>query len=186
MQVRIKVGAVVGQDMKYAIWPEEVQRELERDANPLMIFEAVKVNGAHSSDDRYICRADGFGIHPPIGRCGNGALWVYAKDLIPLSEKDKAQMLKDKVVISKEEAVKLILSELERAEAQHSKWPTDPIHRAAILAEEAGEAVQASIDLTYCNGSIEDFKKELIQTGAMAIRNLINMHSHKINTDQDQ
>jgi len=73
------------------------------------------------------------------------------------------------------EAWDLIILELERAEIKHPVWPYDIVHGAAILAEEAGEVVKAALDVHYANGSIEALKLELAHTGAMAIRNLINL-----------
>lgn len=68
------------------------------------------------------------------------------------------------------------LQELERAEAKHPAYPPDPIHAAAILAEEAGEVVKAALQFTYEGGTLVDMEKEAIQTGAMAIRFLKNLH----------
>lgn len=69
----------------------------------------------------------------------------------------------------------LIAEEVARAEAKHPTWPTDPIHGVAVLAEEAGEAVKAALQLKYEGGSLEDLVKELVQTGAMAVRFLENL-----------
>lgn len=60
-------------------------------------------------------------------------------------------------------------------EKKHPGWPEDVIHQAAILGEEAGEILKAAIDVHYNNGSIDDLRKEIAQTGAMAIRMLINL-----------
>jgi len=69
---------------------------------------------------------------------------------------------------------KLILEELWRAK---QKWPgyKDVIHATALVNEEAGEAIQAALDLTYDDGSIEKVKIELIQTAAMCFRALENI-----------
>lgn len=74
-----------------------------------------------------------------------------------------------------EDAIKLILNELELAIQKFPEWPEDKIHGAAILAEETGESVQAALNFVYLNGSLDDLKKELAQAGAMAIRNLIHL-----------
>jgi NTP pyrophosphatase (non-canonical NTP hydrolase) len=74
-----------------------------------------------------------------------------------------------------QKALDLILSELDKARAKHPGWPVDVLHAAAILAEEAGEVVKASIDMTYAGGSIESVRKELAQTGAMCLRMLVNL-----------
>lgn len=69
----------------------------------------------------------------------------------------------------------MIFIELRRAEEKHPGWPDDPIHAVAIMVEEAGEAIQAAIDVYYNNRRSDDLKKELAQTGAMAIRALLHM-----------
>ena len=78
---------------------------------------------------------------------------------------------------SNEAIIASILAELERAEAKFPKWPTDWIHAAAIVAEEAGELTRASLKLTYEDRtlSFHDLETEAIQTAAMAIRFLKNV-----------
>ena len=73
------------------------------------------------------------------------------------------------------EAMVAIVKELQRATDKHHHWPDDKIHAVAIMAEEPGEAVRAVLDHGYAGKSIEEVKKELIHTGAMAIRCLLNM-----------
>ncbi len=72
------------------------------------------------------------------------------------------------------EAIELVYRELERAREKFPHWPTDPIHAAAIVAEEAGELVKAALDYTYLEGTHEDMDKEAAQTAAMGIRFLMN------------
>jgi len=64
-----------------------------------------------------------------------------------------------------------IFAELKKAEAKFPGWPEDVVHGAAILAEEAGETVQAALDYYYhrCE-SKEKMIKEAAQAGAMALR----------------
>ena len=77
--------------------------------------------------------------------------------------------------------VRDILEELTQAERKHPNWPTDIIHAVAVMNEEAGEAIQAAIDLTYNKdpsraGELRiKLREELIQTAAMCIRNLIHI-----------
>jgi hypothetical protein len=78
-------------------------------------------------------------------------------------------------IIKTGEAVKLVGKELDKAHAKHPEWPTDVIHQVAIMAEESGEAVKAALQLSYEGGSVEDLRKELAQTGAMALRCLANL-----------
>ena len=77
-------------------------------------------------------------------------------------------------------AIDLILSELAQARAKHPQWPVDVIHAAAILAEEAGEVVKASLDATYGKIDSNPIVKELAQTGAMCIRMLVNLHNNEV------
>jgi NTP pyrophosphatase (non-canonical NTP hydrolase) len=74
-----------------------------------------------------------------------------------------------------ERVIEMIFSELRKAEEKHPGWPDDVIHAVGILVEEAGEAMQAAIDHTYSGGDIERLRKELAQTGAMAIRALLHL-----------
>ena len=74
-----------------------------------------------------------------------------------------------------EKALSLVLTELERAQALHPEWPRDPVHQAAIVAEEAGELVQASLNHHYDNGTPNRMVTEAVHTAAVALRFLINM-----------
>lgn len=71
------------------------------------------------------------------------------------------------------EPMQPILDELARAEQKFPKWPTDPVHAAAVVAEEAGELVQAALQHTYERDCWSEMVKEAVQTGAMALRFLI-------------
>ena len=64
----------------------------------------------------------------------------------------------------------LIEKEVDRAEKLHPTWPQDPIHGAAIIAEEAGEAVRAALDMVYFDKPSADIYKEVVQTAAPCIR----------------
>ena len=79
------------------------------------------------------------------------------------------------MAMTESEAVCLIIEELIRAEEKFPEWPEDIVHGVAILIEEAGESMQAALDYVYLEGDIDRIRKELIQVGAMAIRNLINL-----------
>lgn len=93
---------------------------------------------------------------------------------------DIAMQLDNKAVSS---AVQAALVELSRAEILYpDNWPAgDPVHAVAIMAEEAGEAVQAANNLKWGHGgrtyteSIAKLRKEIIQTMAMCVRVLKNM-----------
>ena len=69
-----------------------------------------------------------------------------------------------------------IKNELRNAEKKFPGWPSDPVHGAAIVAEESGELIKAAIDWYYGRGKARDVKAEAIQTAAMAVRFLIYMN----------
>lgn len=84
-----------------------------------------------------------------------------------------------------------VRAEIERATARWPGWPDDPVHAAAIVAEEAGELVQASIDFSYSlpdcaitgrnrrRVAYANMRTEAIQTAAMAIRFLRGMDDYE-------
>lgn len=74
-----------------------------------------------------------------------------------------------------------MVKEMERAEKKHPVWPADRLRQTAILVEEAGEALQATLNLIeYLDREQPDeaavaalesaLESEVISTGAMAIR----------------
>ena len=73
-----------------------------------------------------------------------------------------------------------IVAELERAERKFPGWPVDPVHAAAVVVEEAGELQQAALQFTYEGGGFDAMCKEAVQTGAMALRFLLNAHELKM------
>jgi len=70
--------------------------------------------------------------------------------------------------------IKEVREEMARAEAKFPGWPVDPVHGAAIVAEEAGEAVKAALDFYYGRSDERQLRGELVQTAAMALRFLKN------------
>jgi len=68
-----------------------------------------------------------------------------------------------------------IWAELVRAEEIHPNWPIDPIHATAIVAEEAGEALQAALDTFYGGKHAGKTRVELVQCGAMCVRALMHL-----------
>ena len=107
-----------------------------------------------------------------------------------MDKNDRDKMMKDPRVAS---AVDDLLVELALAEKLHPVWPIDPIHQVAIMAEEAGEAVKVAImaeeageEVKEANDAVhkgtgvgQALRRELIQTGAMCIRCLINMEERQ-------
>jgi len=76
-----------------------------------------------------------------------------------------------------ENILKEVEEELARAKAKFPVWYRDPVHGAAIVAEEAGEALQAALDFYYERAGAHVLKKELIHTVAMGIRFLLNFEN---------
>jgi phosphoserine phosphatase len=76
--------------------------------------------------------------------------------------------------LTPEEALAAIVTELSRAERLFPSWPIDPIHAAAIVAEESGELTQAALDYFYGRQLDEEhMKQEAVHTAAMALRFLL-------------
>lgn len=73
-------------------------------------------------------------------------------------------------------AIDDIIEELQRAESKHPIWPDSVVRRVGIVAGEAGEALQASLHVAEKRegASMDKVRDEIIQTGAMCIRWLIN------------
>ena len=70
-----------------------------------------------------------------------------------------------------------VVVELRRANEKFPEFPTDPVHAAAIVAEEAGELVRESLQATYEKPwDWVETKKEAIHVAAMALRFLVMMH----------
>jgi hypothetical protein len=69
-----------------------------------------------------------------------------------------------------DEIISFVEEELVRARKEFPYWPTDLIHASAIVGEEAGELLQASLKHTYEKGLLENCDKEAIQCLAMCIR----------------
>lgn len=67
-----------------------------------------------------------------------------------------------------------IITELDNARDKHPDWPSDAVHKAAIVGEEAGELIRAAINYFYEDGSPEEMYKEATQTAATAVRLLID------------
>lgn len=78
-----------------------------------------------------------------------------------------------------DEEVSALLNELDRAIYIHPNFPNDVVHAVAIMAEESGEAVKAALNFKYEGGSKDDLREELIHTGAMVLRCLINLDNLK-------
>lgn len=74
-----------------------------------------------------------------------------------------------------ENALALVMAECHRAETLHPVWPWDHIHQAAIIAEEAGECLQAALNHREGKGSKRPMITEAVHTAAMAIRFLKNI-----------
>lgn len=72
--------------------------------------------------------------------------------------------------MNRKEIMEALNDELTRARKKFHTWPTDPIHAAAIVAEESGELIRAALQWGYENKSMAACDKEAIQTLAMCIR----------------
>jgi len=76
-----------------------------------------------------------------------------------------------------EQILCLVIAELDRAAKIHPGWPTDIVKAAAILAEEAGETLQAANTYDELKSGKNNIITEAVQTAAMAIRLLQNINT---------
>lgn len=68
-----------------------------------------------------------------------------------------------------------IMKELRNAESKHPSMGQDMVHRAAVVSEESGELVRATLMHHYEKGKLSDVRKEAVQTAAMAIRFILEL-----------
>lgn len=82
-----------------------------------------------------------------------------------------------------EKIFKEIEEELNKAVEKFPLWPTDPLHAVAILGEEFGELTKDTLELVYepNKTSLDNLKKEALQTAAMAIRFLKSIDTYEFN-----
>ena len=67
-----------------------------------------------------------------------------------------------------------IARECDLACLKHPEWPRHKVIAAAIVAEESGELIRAALQAQFENAPEAEMTKEAIQTGAMALRFLLN------------
>lgn len=74
--------------------------------------------------------------------------------------------------MTEDEAFDAVFHEVYMAKLKYPAWPIDPIHAAAVVAEECGELVQAAVQAIYEpeKNPPNALRDEAIQTAAMAIR----------------
>jgi hypothetical protein len=76
--------------------------------------------------------------------------------------------------VTDKQAIELILAELAAAREKHPRWPTDAVHQAAIVAEESGELVRATLRWHYEEG-VEwgEAMREARHTAATCVRLMV-------------
>lgn len=69
-----------------------------------------------------------------------------------------------------------VFAEVQSAEKKHPEFPDDLVYKAALLSEEAGEAVrEANFVCMEKKKSVEDFKEEVTQAACVCFRILATM-----------
>ncbi len=91
-------------------------------------------------------------------------VYHFDEDSLDKLEKELKALQEDKWIS--------VEDELNRAKKLHPNYPFDMFRQVAIMNEEAGEVTKAVLHYHYENGSLDDIKKELIQTMAMCMRML--------------
>lgn len=73
-----------------------------------------------------------------------------------------------------------VWDELHKATQKFPTWPTDPIHAAAVIAEEVGELHKAVLQQVYepHKNADGDVRKEAIQSAAMLVRFLMSLDKY--------
>lgn len=71
--------------------------------------------------------------------------------------------------------------EMKRAVKKFPLWPSDPIHAAAVVQEEAGELVQAANECCWEPGKCTraEMRQEAVQVAAMAFRFLLSFERYE-------
>jgi tellurite resistance protein len=85
------------------------------------------------------------------------------------------ELTKQERAIAGNAIVDKIFNELSKAEIKHPDWPRDTIHAVAIMVEEAGESIEAALDIAYADGGFDHLEQELSQTAAMCFRAMVNL-----------
>ena len=83
--------------------------------------------------------------------------------------------------MNKEQIDNAVVEELQNAYKKFPTWPDDPIHAAAIVAEESGELMKATVEAVYepRKQSKPDMRKEALQTIAVNYRFLLSLDRYK-------
>ena len=78
-------------------------------------------------------------------------------------------------------ALAAAMAALERASNKHPCWPTDPIHAAAIIAEEVGELQREALQITYEpeKSNPDRLREEALDVAAAALRFLISLDAYQ-------
>lgn len=78
--------------------------------------------------------------------------------------------------MSTEDAVLMVVNELNKARSRYPQWPDNIVMAAAIANEESGEVVKACNNYYWRHGEDmpDDIAKEAIQAAAMWIRFLVD------------
>lgn len=77
-----------------------------------------------------------------------------------------------------------IIDEMVRAVEKFPNWPSDPLHAVAIVQEECGELVKATLQTVYepMKSTPKDIRAEAIQTAAMCLRFLMCLDAYQFDT----
>lgn len=75
-----------------------------------------------------------------------------------------------------------IKAEVLKSQEKFPRWPIDILHATAVVAEESGEMVKGALQAVYEpeRSTIDDVRKEAVQTGAMAVRWLLNRGNYRL------
>ena len=68
------------------------------------------------------------------------------------------------------EVKEMLTNELLRARKKHSHWPVDTVHRAAILADQAGGILREALPALEGKADNRQLEAEVLHTAVVCIR----------------
>lgn len=131
--------------------------------------EALKeLRRMHGLVNRWVCILCGHSCDWTMFKCPRCEAQVSARVVVEdVKRKNNKSAPDGNAIISRK-----IQEEVERAMRLFPEWPTDPVHAAAIVAEECGELQKAVLEAVYepHKMSRNNVPIEAVQTAAMCIR----------------
>lgn len=131
---------------------------------------------------RFLGKALGRCLSATSAPCGT-CVWCTERRWIASSRRRRKTTVRVRRTVDQQlsDIVIEVLAELSRAQAKFPKWPTDPVHAAAIVAEECGEVQKAVLEAVYephkCGRP--HVRLEAKQAAAMCLRFMLSLENYE-------